>query len=88
MHFIKNQALAAVADLQDSRVYRVAFAMLSMALMLGLMAAPSFAQDNPFTEANDELLQYGTYGLVAGGVILGVIVGVRAGKAIYKTLSS
>lgn len=72
-------------------LYRRA-SMLCLALMIGVfMAVPAFAQDaagNPFAQANSDLLTYGKYGLIAGGVILGIMVGVRAGKALYKTLSS
>lgn len=72
-------------------LYRRA-SMLCLALMIGVfMAVPAFAQTadgNPFSQANSDLLTYGKYGLIAGGVILGLMVGVRAGKALYKTLSS
>lgn len=73
-------------------LYRRA-SMLCLALMIGVfMAVPAFATSdtggNPFAQANSDLLTYGKYGLIAGGVILGIMVGVRAGKALYKTLSS
>lgn len=63
---------------------------VSMMIAMALLAAPAFAQEagNPFAAANADLLKYGTYGLIAGGVILGIMVGVRAGKALYKSLSS
>ncbi len=80
------------SDLEESRSYRIAVAFLAVALMAVMFSTNAFAQTvddgNPFNDANDELERYGLYGLVAGGVIMGVIVGVRAGKAIYKTLSS
>jgi hypothetical protein len=68
--------------------HRVAVLVVSMFVMM-MLAVPAFAQDaNPFADANSDLLTYGKYGLIAGGVILGIMVGVRAGKALYKTLSS
>ena len=74
---------------QHSRLFAFLMVMALLACAMLATMIPAMAQDsNPFSDANDELSQYGMYGLVAGGVILGVIVGVRAGKAIYKSLSS
>lgn len=73
-----------------ANIYRRA-SLLLLAVALGVfMAVPAFAQTdgNPFAAANADLMTYGKYGLIAGGVILGIMVSVRAGKALYKSLSS
>ena len=71
-------------------IYRRVSLLLMMVALGVFLAVPAFAQEagNPFAAANADLLTSGKYGLIAGGIILGIMVGVRAGKALYKTLSS